>query len=173
MAAGPIRPVVLGHSLGGAIVQELALTHPELMRGVILTSTGPRLPVNPALLTGIKENFLPTVQTIVGWAYTKDVDKQLLRQGVEQMAMTDPQVLHDDFASCDAFDTSERLANLRLPALIVVGSKDKMSPPELSRAMAQVIPDAELKIIEGGGHMLPQEQHREFNQVIEEFMGRF
>lgn len=173
LAAGPLRPVVLGHSLGGAIVQELALAHPELMRGVILISTGPRLPVNPALLTGIKQNFQATVQTIVSWAYSKGADKLLLRQGVEQMAHTDPQVLHDDFAACDFFDTTERLGGLRLPALVVVGGEDKMTPPELSRAMAQAIPEAELKIIQGGGHMIQLENFREVNQAIADFMGRF
>ncbi|MCB2191547.1 MAG: alpha/beta hydrolase [Deltaproteobacteria bacterium] len=173
LAAGPLRPVVLGHSLGGAIVQELALTHPELMRGVILMSTGPRLPVNPALLTGIKENFIPTVETIVGWAYSRGADKLLLRQGVEQMAQTDPVVLHDDFAACDGFDVTERLKSLILPTLIVAGSEDKMTPPKLSQVMAQAIPDAELKIIEGGGHMVQLEKFREVNQAIAEFMGRF
>ncbi|MBU1275387.1 MAG: alpha/beta hydrolase [Proteobacteria bacterium] len=173
LAAGPLRPVVLGHSLGGAIVQELALSHPELVRGVILMSTGARLPVNPALLAGIKENFLPTVETIVGWAYSRGVDKLLLRQGVEQMAQTDPQVLHDDFYACNQFDAGERLSRLRLPTLIVVGAEDKMTPPALSQAMAQAIPEAELRIIQGGGHMIQLEQHREVNQAIADFMGRF
>lgn len=173
LAAGPLRPVVLGHSLGGAIVQELALAHPELLRGVILMSTGPRLPVNPALLTGLKENFLPTVQLIMGWTYSRGVDKLLLRQGVEQMAQTDPQVLYDDFAACDFFDATSRLGGLRLPTLVVVGAADKMTSPALSQAMAQAIPEAELKIIEGGGHMIQLEQFREVNQAIAQFMGRF
>ncbi|MFH2125501.1 MAG: alpha/beta hydrolase [Pseudomonadota bacterium] len=173
LAAGPLRPVVLGHSLGGAIVQELALAHPELMRGVILMSTGPRLPVNPALLAGIKENFQPTVQMIVSWAYSKGVDKLFLRQGIEQMAQTDPQVLHDDFAACDVFDATERLKSLVLPTLILIGAEDKMTPPSYGQALAQAIPEAELRIIEGGGHMIQLENFREVNQAIAEFMGRF
>jgi len=59
------------------------------------------------------------------------------------------------------------------PALIVVGSQDKMTPPALSQAMAQAIPEAELRIIEGGGHMIQLENFREVNQAIAEFMGRF
>lgn len=65
------------------------------------------------------------------------------------------------------------MAGLGLPTLIVVGERDKMTPPELSRAMAQAIPDAELKIIEGGSHMLQLEKFREANQAIAQFMGRF
>jgi pimeloyl-ACP methyl ester carboxylesterase len=173
LAAGPLRPVVLGHSMGGAIVQELALAHPELMRGVILMSTGPHLPVNPALLAAILQDFPSAVRTMVGWAHSKGVDPAILRQGVEHMGQNDPQVLHGDLSACQAFDSSARLAGLSLPTLIVVGDQDKMTLPELSRAMAQAIPDAELKIIEGGSHMLHLEKFREVNQAIAEFMGSF
>ncbi len=43
LAAGPHGRWCWAHSLGGAIAQELALAHPELLRGMILMSTGPRL----------------------------------------------------------------------------------------------------------------------------------
>ena len=129
--------------------------------------------MNPAILDGLKANFLPTVQMIVSWAYAKGVDKLLLSQGVEQMAQTDPQVLYDDFAACDRFDATQRLKSLRLPALILVGAADKMTPPAYAQALAAAIPGAELMVIEGGGHMVQLEQFRAVNQAITEFMGRF
>ena len=49
----PEPPFLMGHSMGGAIVQEAAFKSPALMKGIILAATGPRLGVAPALLDGL------------------------------------------------------------------------------------------------------------------------
>jgi pimeloyl-ACP methyl ester carboxylesterase len=57
--------LLVGHSMGGAIVQALAVTHPEIVRGIVLVGTGARLKVLPAVLDGINKNFEETVRRIV------------------------------------------------------------------------------------------------------------
>ncbi len=47
--------VVVGHSMGGAIAQIMAILNPNAVKALILVGTGPRLPVNPDLLEQIKE----------------------------------------------------------------------------------------------------------------------
>lgn len=70
LAAGPVRPVLMGHSLGGAIALQLALERPSLVRGLILMGTGSRLRVLPAILDGIRDNFAAIVPMIVRYAYS-------------------------------------------------------------------------------------------------------
>src|SRR4030043_964362 len=55
---------LVGHSMGGAIVQTLALTHPEVIKGISLVGTGAKLKVLPLILNGIKTNFEETVPKI-------------------------------------------------------------------------------------------------------------
>lgn len=173
LAGGPLKPVLLGHSMGGAVAMTLALKHPKLIKGLVLMSTGPRLPVNPALLQGLKADFSGTVKMIVKWCYGPEADPALLTQGVEQMCQADPTVMHDDFVACNRHDLSSRLGELNLPCLVMVGEVDKMTPPALGQKLAEAIPGAELKIIPGAGHMPYLEKHREVNAALSEFMSRF
>ncbi|MCF8034364.1 MAG: alpha/beta hydrolase [Desulfarculaceae bacterium] len=173
LATGPLKPVLLGHSMGGAIAQALALANPKLVKGLILMSTGPSLPVNPALLQGLKADFTSTVKMIVKWAYGPEADPALRAMGVEEMSQADPQVMHDDFVACDCCDLGPRLGGLNLPCLVMTGEQDKMTPPAMAQKLAEAIPGAELKLIPGAGHMPYLEKHREVNQAISEFMSRF
>ena len=173
LASGPLKPVLLGHSMGGAVAQCLAANHPRLLKGLVLMSTGPRLPVNPALLEGLKSDFLGAVGLMVKWAYGPQAEPAMLTQGMEQLSKTDPQVMHGDFLACQRFDFREELGRINLPCLILVGADDKMTPVKLSQAMAQAIPGAEIRVIEGAGHMPHVEQHRQVNAALEEFLSRF
>jgi len=53
-ALGLPKVFLVGHSMGGAIVQTLALAHPELIHGIVLAGTGVRLRVVPEILNGIR-----------------------------------------------------------------------------------------------------------------------
>ena len=56
-----------------------------------------------------------------------------------------------------------------MPALIVCGAEDKMTKPDLSRALAAGISKATLEIIEGAGHMVMIEKPMEFNDSLDKF----
>jgi pimeloyl-ACP methyl ester carboxylesterase len=170
LEAGPVRPVLLGHSLGGAVVMSLALARPHLVRGLILAGTGSRLRVLPAILDGVLANFHPTVCMIVQTAYARAADPRLIAQGTEIMSQVDPRVLWGDLTGCDRFDLDERLKEIALPTLVIVGDNDRLTPPKYSRHLAGAIAGARLVVLPGTGHMAYVERHREFNQAVLEFM---
>ncbi|GAB4304581.1 MAG: alpha/beta fold hydrolase [Myxococcota bacterium] len=70
----------------------------------------------------------------------------------------------------DAYDV---LSAIRVPVMIIIGSKDLMTPVTIARQMEQQIPDATLHIIEGGTHYTPVEFPEDVNRFLEEFIERY
>jgi pimeloyl-ACP methyl ester carboxylesterase len=67
-------------------------------------------------------------------------------------------------------DTTKSLAEIIIPALIICGSEDKLSPPELMKSMADNIPNTEFILVGGAGHMAPIENPIVVNKAIEMFL---
>jgi pimeloyl-ACP methyl ester carboxylesterase len=66
-------------------------------------------------------------------------------------------------------DLTLETGKISVPALIVCGVEDKMTLPDLSRALAAGISKAKLEIIEGAGHMVMLEKPSEFNDSLDKF----
>jgi pimeloyl-ACP methyl ester carboxylesterase len=86
------------------------------------------------------------------------------------MKHTGSTVVHNDFLACDRFDRQEGLAQIDLPCLILCGREDKLTPPKLSKALNQGINGSTLKILQGAGHMIMIERHRELNEAVQDFI---
>jgi pimeloyl-ACP methyl ester carboxylesterase len=63
----------------------------------------------------------------------------------------------------------DKLGEIEVPALCIVGARDEMTPPRYSEYMAARIPGGRLVVIEGAGHMLPLEQPAAYNAALAEF----
>ena len=74
------------------------------------------------------------------------------------MMQVAPQIIHDDFAACDAFDVMERLDEIHCPTLVICGTEDRMTPPKYSKYLVDGIANAELELIAGAGHMVMLEK---------------
>jgi len=163
-------PFVMGHSMGGAIVQQVGLTRPELMRAIILVGTGPRLQVAPVFLEGLQKNFETIADTLMGYAYAPDADPRLVREGIQLMKAAGPDVAYGDFHACNRFDVRNRVATIDLPCLILCGSEDNLTPPSLSRKLHEAIRGSRMEIIPHAGHMVMIEQFQTFNDHVLDFI---
>ncbi len=150
----------VGHSMGGAIVLTLALTHPEKVRALGLVATGARLPVNPRLLesTAHAETFPLAVETIMKWAFSPAAPDRLRELATRRMQEIRHTVVHNDFAACDRFDVSSRLGDIHVPTVVIHGTADKMTPHYYGEFLAQAIPEARLVTVSDAGHMVMLEQ---------------
>jgi len=166
----PKRPVLGGHSMGGAIAIELGLTRPELLSGLVLVGTGAWLGVNPAIFDGLKKDFHGTVRLICKWAFAKNTDPKLIEEGYERMAGNAPEVLIDDFQACADFERRADVNRLGLPTLIVCGTLDKMTPAEMSELLKEKITGSRLEFIDQAGHQVAAEQPERLNQLLKEFV---
>ena len=168
-----LRPaVVVGHSMGGAIALTLALNAPERVRALGLFGTGARLRVAPAILDGLSNtaSFPATVQLINQWAFSPRTSPRLKELATQRMQETRPTVLHGDFLACNLFDVFSRLEEITIPALILCGAEDKLTPPRYSQFLHEKLPQATLRIIEGAGHMVMLEKPAESAKALREFL---
>ena len=77
-----------------------------------------------------------------------------------------------DWRAADSFDRMQDLDKIQVPALIVVGTSDALTPTKYAEHMATHIPDSELHVIEGAGHMLVMERAGEIAGWIQSFVER-
>jgi pimeloyl-ACP methyl ester carboxylesterase len=163
--------VLIGHSMGGAIVQTAALRQPPPLTGLVLIGTGAKLRVAPAILDNILPNFRETAVTANRYAWGPNALPEMVARGADLLSATPPAVLHGDFVACDRFDIRADLARITLPTLVIAGSEDKMTPPKYGRYLAETIPHAQFHLLEGAGHMMMIEKPGETAAAVERFLG--
>jgi len=169
-ASGLSKIFLVGHSMGGAIVQTLALTHSEVIKGIVLVGTGARLRVFPLVLNGIKNDFEETVRKITQFAYSRKVPADLIEKGVQDLMKCRPEVLYGDFLACDRFDIMNEVEKINLPTLILCGEEDELTPVKYSQFLQNRIKGSKLEVLPHTGHMVMMESAKAFNERIEEFI---
>jgi pimeloyl-ACP methyl ester carboxylesterase len=156
--------------MGGAIVQTLALTYPEAIRGIVLVATGAKLKVLPMILNGIKDNVEETVRKINQFAYSQKASSDLIERGVSSMMQCPPEILNGDFLACDRFDLMKEVEKIDLPTLVLCGDEDKLAPVKYSQFLQSRIKGSKLEILPHAGHMVMIESAGDFNKKIGEFI---
>ena len=162
------HPILVGHSMGGAIAIELALGKRELA-ALVLVGTGARLRVRPEFLLRIEENYEQGARLLASWSVSGSADPILVDRIANDLMKIRPEVTLGDFIACDNFDRMDRVAEIKCRTLIVCGEDDRMTPKKYSQYLHEKIEGSELVIIPGAGHGVMLEKHREFNQALESF----
>ena len=164
--------IIIGHSMGSAIALQLALNAPDRVLALVILGSGSRLRVAPSILenTANEATFPLAVKTIIEWSFGTETSPRLKELAQKRMSETRPAVLHGDFVACNAFDVGEQLTEIEKPTLIICGTEDKMTLPKYSKVLHEQIPNSELALIEGAGHMVMLEKPREVAEAIEHFV---
>ena len=167
-AEGPF--VLAGHSMGGAVALEIVLRRRAEPAGLVLISTGGRLRVAPEALAGMQIDFGGTMKRMAEYAYGPSAPFELRKESELRLAQAGAEVVHADFAACDAFDAMDRLERIDLPTLVLCGTEDQMTPPKYAQHLARVIPGARLELVDDAGHMAPAEQPAAVALAISELL---
>jgi pimeloyl-ACP methyl ester carboxylesterase len=169
---GVERAHVVGASMGGMIAQTIAFEHPErvLSLASIMSNTGARFTGQPGLKTypalfgtppkerdAYVEHVVKTYRLIGSPGFDRDEDDLRRMAGLSYDRGRNPAGSARQLAAILASgDRSGRLAEIRVPTVVIHGTKDKLVAPSGGRATAKAIPGARLVTVEGMGHDLPR-----------------
>ncbi len=169
---GYSQPVLVGHSMGGAVALAYALAYPKDVKALVLIGTGARLRVSPDILEFIEAGIdspATWLKDFVEPSYSR-VAPAVREKVINKMVEVGPAVQLNDFRCCDRFDIMDRVHQIEAPTLVICGAEDDMTPVRYSQYLADKIAGARLVIIQGGSHHFFLEKPQDANQAIETFL---
>ncbi len=177
LETGPAH--VVGISMGGTVALQLALDHTDLVRRLVLVNTFARL--RPQGLSGYL--YFPTRMLLMytvgietqARAVTRRIfphpDQEEFREELfQRIVNTDPQAYRASMWALARFNVEKRLAEIRVPTLVVTGSQDTTVPPASQRRLAEGIPGARQVVIPEAGHAVIIDHPDEFNEALLSFL---
>lgn len=178
---GAKRPVLVGHSIGGMIVQQLLADHPEIAGGAVLAQTSPAFGkadgdwqkafidarFGPLDRGATMEDMAPSiVSELVGDA----PDVAGCEVARDCMASVPEATYRATVTALLGFDQRAALANITVPVLVLAGEKDTNAPAPMMAKMATFIPGAQAVELPGAGHLANLEQPQAFNAALDRFL---
>lgn len=180
---GHERVDVLGYSFGGVVAQELARRHPERVRRLVLCATIPGWPTMPGdpvawslMLTPARYYNRQLAELIVpriaGGRTARD---SRVRHANLRRRLSHPPSLrgytHQLYA-LSGWTSHPWLHHLSMPTLVIQGDADPLVATANARWLAWRIPEAELHLVEGAGHLLLMDEPARVAPIIDAFLRR-
>ena len=178
---GASRPVLVGHSIGGMIVQQWLTRHPRAAAAVVLAQTSPAFGkaegdwqrqfiearLGPLDRGETMKSLAPTlVKELVGDA----PDATGMEVARECMANVPEASYRAMMLALLGFDQRKALAEIAIPTLVLSGSKDKNAPAPMMAKMATYIPSSIYVELEGAGHLVNLERPKAFQAALDQFL---
>jgi 3-oxoadipate enol-lactonase len=180
-ALGLERPVLVGHSLGGMIVQRLLAEAPHAASAVVLAQTSAAFGGgDPAWAEQfLRERLGPLDEGrsmaelapgMVAAMIGDDADPEGIALAEDCLAHTPDATYRDSIQAMPGFDLRDALSRIAVPTLVLAGSRDRNAPPAGMERMAGRIPKGQFVVLEGHGHLAHLEQPSHFNAAVEAFL---
>ena len=171
---GPL--VLVGTSMGGILALEVFRQAPERVAAMALLGSSAR-PDTPQMTTlrsaAVREFEQGRVDEVlranVPFAFhpSRQGDAALVAEYFDMVGRAGPaQLIRQNRAIMARPDSRPLLPRLQCPVLVVCGDADALTPPECSREVAAAVPQAELHLLPGCGHLLTWEQPEAVNALL-------
>ena len=178
-SAGVKTAALVGHSMGSLAVLECAARFSGRVSRIALLATAFPMRVSPELLAAAKNDENAARNMINLWSHSACAHypgnpgpgSWVTGANLRLMQRQKPGVLHADFAACDAYKTGfERAAQVKCPALFLLGARDAMTPARAGRDLARAVPGSTAVTLGSAGHNLMGEKPDEVLDALVEFL---
>lgn len=174
------KVTLLGLSMGGYIALAFARRYPERLAGLVLADT--RATGDSAegkagrgrSIAQVQAEGVPALALALLPRLLTDKAAPEVRERVRHIASEQPPagVIAGLTAMRDRGDESPILAGITVPALVLVGSDDALTPPSEAKMMAEALPRGSLAVVENAGHLSNQEAPEAFNAALVGWLDR-
>jgi pimeloyl-ACP methyl ester carboxylesterase len=172
---------IAGISMGSAIAQELALSYPKKVRSMILVSSWSRSDrYTQTVFEHFKKmrelaspaDFTQLLQLWIASApyYEQHFDEMVRDQTMAQEDFMPVHAFQAQSDACSMHNTFDRLDKITSPTLLTVGDADIFTPLRLTVEMHERMPDSEMIVFKGLGHIHHWEDLERFNDVTTQFL---
>jgi pimeloyl-ACP methyl ester carboxylesterase len=158
---------LIGHSMGSLIALETAARHPARVSALRLIATTATMAVGPDLLKAAEADDPAAIDmmTIWGLGYRAELGGNLasgqwMHGGAMRVLEANrPGVLFADLSACNNYqDALAAAAKVSVPATLILGERDMMTPLRNGRTLAAAIPNARVVVLRGAGHSMMVER---------------
>ncbi|MDO9357978.1 MAG: alpha/beta fold hydrolase [Polaromonas sp.] len=178
---GASRNVLLGHSMGGMVAQELAALHPALVHGLVLYSTSPAFGKADGVWQQqfLQSRFAPLDQGlgmaglaagIIPGMFAPGADADRMAEAAAVMARVPDSSYRGALAAIVSFNRLDHLPRIAVPTLCIAGEFDKNAAPAVVEKMASRIPGAAYVCLPHVGHLANLEQPALFNSTVLDYL---
>jgi pimeloyl-ACP methyl ester carboxylesterase len=178
-AAGIARANLIGHSMGSLIALECAGAHPQRVVKLALIGAANPMRVSDELLNATRDDETLAQQMVNIWSHSTYSAKpsspgpgfSTFGGNLRLMQRIKPGVMHVDFTACNAYAGGEaRAAQVKCPALLVLGEADMMAHPKGARGLQAGIPGQRTVLVKSSGHALMAEQPDAVLDALKSFL---
>jgi len=180
-AIGVSGATVLGYSMGGMVVQELARRHPRHVGSMILAATASRpIPHNRLLVRAVfwltrgglrLSNFEAALVTGGLLSRGGAIRPDHRRWMHQALIKRDADLYYEIGAAVWRFDSRAWVGHLPQRVMIIIPTEDEVVPPETQYELSSLLPEAELVEMSGGFHESVLNRPGEYVAVISRFVG--
>ena len=177
------KPILCGLSMGGYISFRALERMEEKFSAVILCDTRSEADNNEGKLkraAAIKristEGLAPFAKDFItncfGDDYKKNHKDEFEKRIAKSSGFNPVGVKGSLLAMMGRNDTTEYLSKIKIPALVICGENDALTPPAVMKTLAEKINGAEYVVIKNSGHMSPIENPEEVNKALRDFLNK-
>jgi pimeloyl-ACP methyl ester carboxylesterase len=152
----PSTTVLAAESAGAGVALEVVRQAPGRFAGAVLVGAAWQRPSQgsqEALVAGLRQDFLATIARFVDACLPETQSQDLRRWGIQLLSRSTPEAAIELLRCREMLALEQHLEKIAIPTLLLHGDQDAISPPSASKILATRMPQADLRLLPGLGHV--------------------